>query len=84
MNTREERSNVTRWDELKQSVRVALEILAALHENGVGVRFLNREGVANARSWEDGKAIARCAVVWLTSAIQWNASLRGIRAERRR
>jgi hypothetical protein len=84
MNTREEQSNVTRWDELKQSVRIALEILAALHENGVSVRFLNREGIANARSWEDGNAIARCAVVWLICPTQWNAPLRGIRAERRR
>jgi len=53
MNTREERSNITRWGELEQSVRVALDILSALHENGVQVRFLNRPGVASARSWED-------------------------------
>ena len=60
MSTREERSNATRWDELTQSVRVALDILAALHENGVHVRFLNRPGVDNARSWEDGERLVVC------------------------
>jgi len=53
MNSREETSNMTRWEELKMIVKITIDLAAALSPTGLELLFLNRAGKQNVRSWED-------------------------------
>lgn len=47
--------NKTRWQELLEVASIAVEIGAALDDNGVDVLFLNREGRSNVRTLSEIK-----------------------------
>lgn len=47
----------TRWSELQEVARIAVEIGCALDESGVDVLFLNREGARGVRSWKEADAL---------------------------
>lgn len=53
MGSMEESSNMTRWEELKQIVKITIDISSQLHEDGLALSFLNRPGRERVRSWED-------------------------------
>lgn len=47
----------TRWKELQEVARIAIEIGCALDENGVDIIFLNREGRSNVRTWAEAETL---------------------------
>ena len=51
----------TRWGELKDVARIAIEIGAALDDNGVDILFLNREGRSNVKSWDEADKLFKAS-----------------------
>ncbi len=49
----------TRWQELQEVARIAIEIGCVLDESGVDIMFLNRAGLSNVRSWKQAELLFR-------------------------
>jgi hypothetical protein len=45
----------SRWKELQEVARIAIEIGCALDSNGVDIIFLNRQGASNVRTWAEAE-----------------------------
>jgi hypothetical protein len=60
-NSIADRPGVSRWDELKEVSRIAIDIAGALDDNGIDLIFLNRlkptKGISGVTSW---KAVEHC------------------------
>jgi hypothetical protein len=50
---------MTRWKELQEVARIAIEIGCALDANGVDITFLNRAGAENVRTWAEAEHLFR-------------------------
>ncbi len=49
----------TRWDELKEITRIAVEIAGALDSDGMEINFLNRSGLKGVSTWEQAERLFR-------------------------
>jgi len=52
MNARVDGTSNTRWDELRQITRIAVEIACSLDDDGCDLIFLNRPGANRVNSWK--------------------------------